>query len=92
MGVARAYVRAMPDLDLGPNDYRKQDPETGAWLRNVDKKDARRWGIICIAFIVFFLSYCGLNGAADSVSIGAAMAGIGFAAGGLITLSLKRGS
>lgn len=84
------YFSVMPDLDLGPNDYRKQDPETGAWLRNVDKKDARRWGIICIAFIVFFLGYGAITEGGPQIAVGAFMAVMGFAAGGLITLSLRR--
>lgn len=43
----------MPNLDLGPNDYRIQDPKTGRWHMPDDPKLARNMLVVLIAVLAF---------------------------------------
>lgn len=43
----------MPDLDLGPNDYRKRDPRTGRWHLPDDPKLARNYLFVLIGVLIF---------------------------------------
>ena len=43
----------MPDIDLGPNDYRKRDPKTGKWVNPMDRKMAIAGAIGCAAILAF---------------------------------------
>lgn len=45
--------RGMPDLNLGPNDYRKRDPRTGRWHLPDDPKLARNMLVVAIVILVF---------------------------------------
>lgn len=80
----------MPDLDLGPNDYRKQDPETGRWLQNVDRRLCRVGSIAMIAFLCIVALAFVRDGQGATWPTFAFFVVGGFVAGGLFTLSLKR--
>lgn len=43
----------MNNLDLGPNDYRVQDPKTGRWHMPDDPKLARNMLIVLVAALAF---------------------------------------
>jgi len=42
----------MPDIDLGPNDYRKQNPKTGRWHLPDDPKLCRNAFFVCVAILI----------------------------------------
>lgn len=41
----------MPDIELGPNDYRKQDPKTGRWHLPSDPKLCRNMFFVCLLML-----------------------------------------
>lgn len=43
----------MPDLELGPNDYKIRDPKTGRWHFTDDRKLARNYLAVLIAVLGF---------------------------------------
>lgn len=44
------------NLDLGPNDYRKQDARTGRWRLPDDPKIAR-WGVLAMAAVLAYVFF-----------------------------------
>jgi hypothetical protein len=47
----------MPDLDLGPNDYKIRDPKSGRWRLPDDPKLARNYLVVLIAVLAFVFVY-----------------------------------
>lgn len=43
----------MPDLDLGPNDYKLRDPKTGRWQSPANPKLVAVYFVILVAGLVF---------------------------------------
>jgi len=43
----------MPQIDLGPDDYRKRDPRTGRWQIPDDPKLARNYFFVIVAVLAF---------------------------------------
>lgn len=43
----------MRDFDLGPNDYRKQNPRTGRWRLPDDRKLCRNMFFVSIAMLLY---------------------------------------
>jgi len=56
-GWVDTYFAGMPQIDLGPNDYRKQDRRTGQWRIPDDPKLCRNVFFGCIAALVFILAH-----------------------------------
>lgn len=78
----------MPDLDLRPSDYRKQDPATGRWLQNVDRRLCF-WGAMAgLAFLAWLSWFAWQEGSSPFLMVGPAI--LGMSIGGLLVLSLKR--
>lgn len=75
-------------IDLDPTAYRKQDPRTGRWLENVDKRLTRWVSIVGMIVICWFGSVIVQDG--THWVIPTFFGAFGFAIGGLFTLSLKR--
>lgn len=76
----------MNQLDLGPDDYRKQDRKTGRWLQNVDKKFCR-WASLIPGVTSLIMAY---NAIFEPTAIAVLASSIlGFSAGSLFTMSLK---
>lgn len=43
----------MPDIDLGPNDYKIRDPKTGRWHLPDDPKLARNYLVVLVGVMAF---------------------------------------
>jgi len=76
----------MPDLDLGPNNYRKRDPRTGRWHFPDDPKLARNYLFVLIAVLIFVFITRN-EGSRESLFGITAM--FSFFAGGMFALWLK---
>lgn len=79
----------MKQIDLEPHGYRKQDPRSGKWLHNVDKRFCRVYSLVGAALLVAAATHAFISGQ-TSVALGLAAGGLfGFAIGGLFTMSLR---
>lgn len=76
----------MPDLDLGPNDYKIRDPRTGRWHLPDDPKLARNYLVVLIAVLGFI--YLRRDEFGSDVLFGVAVL-FSFCAGGLFAIWLK---
>ena len=43
----------MPDIDLGPNDYKIRDPRTGRWHVPANPKLAGALGLVVVGVLIF---------------------------------------
>lgn len=52
-GLGRDYVQAMPEIDLGPNSYRKRDSRSGRWLMPDDRIGSRNYFFVLLVVLGF---------------------------------------
>lgn len=76
----------MKQVDLGPNDYRKQDPKTGRWHMPDDPKLARNYLFVLIGVLI--LVFLGRETLSSGILFGV-VAMLAFFAGGMFALWLK---
>lgn len=76
----------MPNLDLGPNDYRKLDARTGRWHLPADPKLARNMFFVAL-LILAFIFYTRGEGSRESLFGVTAM--FSFFGGGLFAVWLR---
>jgi len=76
----------MPDLDLGPNDYRKQDPRTGRWHLPDDPKLARNMMVTLFIVLAYVFS---VRNQLETWTLFGVTAMFAFCAGGLFSIWLK---
>lgn len=76
----------MPDIDLGPNDYRKRDLETGRLRAPDDPKLARNMLAISVAVLLFIFCNRGQFSAGTLFGVSALFA---FCAGIMLALWQK---
>lgn len=75
----------MPDLELGPNDYRKKGPD-GRWRVADDPKLARNMMVVALG-ILGFIYWNRMDLSPENLFFGAAI--MGFCAGGMFAIWLK---
>jgi len=78
----------MKQIDLGPDDYQKQDPATGRWLQNVDRRLCALGSVAALGIATLLAWAAVRDGATLGVIVGPAVGA--FLAGGLLVLSLRR--
>jgi hypothetical protein len=82
----RGRRRYLPNIELGPNDYRKQDPRTGRWHLPDDPKLARNYLFVLIAVLAFVFWH---RGELETWTLFGVTALFAFCAGGFFAMWLK---
>ncbi|MDB5531600.1 MAG: hypothetical protein JWR51_4703 [Devosia sp.] len=77
----------MPDLDLGPDDYKIRDPRTGRWHVPANPKLAGALGIVLIGVLIFLFIR---RDEMTSETLFGVVAMFSLFAGGLLGLSARK--